>query len=184
MSFANRAFIMLLFIAGLSLLLLAQYQVNPMVNNTPNRAVYGGVQSGSVKYAGVNPSVAARTSQPMHSEFRHAYYKSGATPSSLRMGYNAMGPMAEGGPTAYLNYKPDYLKPKSSALPAPSGSAAYAPTGSVRYNQSTPARAPALSTPPPLNALIGAPKPVSPSLTHTPVPAVPLSSTGSVKYAP
>ena len=178
------ALIILLSMAAATLVLRAQHQVNPMVNNTANRAVYGGVQSGSVKYAGVNPSVAARTSQVTQSEWRHAYWQSGATPSSVRMGYNALGPRAEGGAMAYIHHSPDYLKPKKQALPAASGSAAYSPTGSIKYNKSTPAPTSAMISAPALNALIGAPKPVYPTLTHTPVKSVPLttSNTGSVRY--
>jgi len=185
MRLAHQALIILIYIAACALVLPAQQRVNPMVNNTANRAVVGGVQSGSVKYAGVNPSVAARTSTMMRSEWRHAYWQSGATPSSVRMGYNALGPKAEGGPGAYINYTPDYLKPKTQSLPAPSGSAAYAPTGSIKYPRPNPAPSSAMISNPAVNAQIGAPKPVYPTLTNTPVKAQPMSSsaTGSVKYA-
>ena len=158
-------------LAGASLHLLAQYQVNPMVNNSVNTRLYGGGTSGSVRYAGVNPEIRSRTSVAMQSELRHAYWKSGATPSDVRMGYAALGPMTEGGPISYINYKPSYLSNSKAAPPPAGGSAAYSTMGSIKYSSPAAAPSAALVSSKSLDALLAPPKAASPSLTHTAKPA-------------
>ncbi len=67
-----------------------------MVNNGVNRAVYGGGTSGSVRYAGIDPQIRARTSVPMQSEVRNAYWQSGALPSDVPHGVRGAGPDGSG----------------------------------------------------------------------------------------
>jgi hypothetical protein len=170
--------------AVVSLRLLGQQQVNPMVNNRVNGELYGGGTSGSVRYAGVNPEIRARTSMPTQSEFRYAYYATGATPSSVRMGYNAMGPMAEGGPISYLSYKPDYLGQNKPAPPPPSGAAAYPTMGSVRLSSPAPASGAGTISAQKLDALVPPAKPVSPPPSAASNASLSTSNYGSVRYAP
>ncbi|HTL30375.1 MAG TPA: hypothetical protein VL282_14185, partial [Tepidisphaeraceae bacterium] len=92
-------------------------QVNPQVN----RAIYSGGPPQSIKYSGYRNSSVA-----MPSEVRHAYWKSGALPSDIRMGYAALGPMAPGGPLAYIPQAgPSYMPQRSSAPPPAMGASAY-----------------------------------------------------------
>src|SRR3954452_8195980 len=88
----------------------AQYQVNPMASNSVNRAVYGGGgPSGCINFAGTPGGIQAKSSQAMLSENKYAAWSSGASRSDVKMGYNALGPRAAGGPQAYINYTPSYL---------------------------------------------------------------------------
>lgn len=159
----------------------AQWQVNPAANNRVG-PIYS--TSGSVRYAGVNPQIAARTSKPMWSETRYEYARTGSTPTEFRAGRSAVGPMAPGGAIAYINYKPSYLSnSKPGPTAAPMGAAAYTPMGSVRY-ASTAAPVSSTLSSAKLDALIGAPKPASGSLTHTAIPAsATTASTGSVTFS-
>jgi len=97
-------------------LLLAQYMVNPRVDNS----LYGaGNINGSVKYP--NSSV------PMESETRHAHLKSGASPAEIKARANAVGPMPSGGKMDYVVGRP---QPLPKPLPTAQGSSAFS-TGSV-----------------------------------------------------
>ena len=97
------------------------------VNTAVNTQLHGPGPSGSVRYA-----QSKRYSEPMRSEWRHAYWKSGALPSDVRMGYAALGPMNPGGPMAYIPEKPSYLQKPKDQTPAPQKPNTY--TGqSVRY---------------------------------------------------
>ncbi len=123
-------------------LVTAQFQVNPMVNNSVNRQIYGGGPTGCINFAGTPGGTQAKSSQMMGSEFKYAAWSSGASRSDVRMGYAALGPRAEGGPSSYINYKPSYMNTgasgKSGYVPPASGSSAYS-TGSVRYSSAKPA---------------------------------------------
>jgi len=99
-----------------SLALFAQYQVN--------RQIYGssGPANGSVRYAPQYLGYAANvpsSSVGLPSEARNAFVRSGALPSDVRTGYNAIGPMAAGGVMAYI---PKTQIPRA-ASPGPPGNA-------------------------------------------------------------
>ena len=138
-------------------------QVNPQVNT----ALYGGGVPASVKYAN-----AGSTSMPMQSEVRYAYWKSGALPSDIRMGYAELGPMTPAGPMAYIDAaKSNYVPTKSSAPPTAMGSAAFSGGGSIRYS----------SSPAPSASYI-APKSVSPALvSQGPINPGPING-GAIRY--
>src|SRR5690348_15386563 len=101
----------------MSLALFAQYQVN--------RQIYGnaGPSPASVRYA---PQYLGATATAMPSsvllpsEVRNAYVRSGALPSDIRMGYNAIGPLAPGGAIAYIPKNPPIPR---SPPPGPTGNA-------------------------------------------------------------
>jgi hypothetical protein len=104
----------------------AQFQVNNAVNTRVNNPVYGGGSTGSVRYS--NTSVA------MPSEVRHAYWKSGAIPSEVRMNAAAIGPIPSGGSISYIPSKPSWQESRSggsSYVPPAQGQSAFT-TGSVR----------------------------------------------------
>ena len=84
----------------------AQYQVN--------RQIYGNTSS-SVKYGrSYQPNYANQpTSRLMPSESRNLVYRSGALPSTIRMNYAAIGPMAPQGVAAYVPQAQDF---RSSAV--------------------------------------------------------------------
>ena len=125
----------LVLVVGTATWLCGQIAVNPQltggarsVNTQVNTQVYGGGVSGSVRYA----QQRERYSQPTNSEWRHAYWKSGALPSDVRMGYAALGPMNPSGPMAYIPQQPAYLNKPGSTTPAPSRPTNYS-NQSVRY---------------------------------------------------
>ena len=138
-------------------------QVNPQVNT----ALYGGGVPASVKYAN-----AGSTSTPMQSELRYAYWKSGALPSDIRMGYAQIGPMNPQGPMAVIDAAtPNYMPVKSTAPPAAMGSAAFSGGGSVRYS----------SSPAPSAAYVP-PRSVSPALvSQGPINSGPING-GAIRY--
>jgi hypothetical protein len=110
-------------VIGTATWLCGQIAVNPQltggarsVNTQVNTQVYGAGPSNSVRYAQQRGTY----SQPMNSEWRHAYWKSGALPSDVRMGYAALGPMTPSGPMAYIPPKPSYLDKPAPTAPAPS----------------------------------------------------------------
>ena len=159
----------------------AQYQVNPQVNRQVNTALYATGSKSSIRYASqLNTSVA------MRSEVRYAYWKSGALPSDIRMGYAAIGPLAPGGPLSYIPQPgPSYMpQRKPEAPPAPMGAAAYTNIGTIRY-----------ATPTSSNIRIGGtysgsisppivkPTKVSSSLVTAPKVASP-SMSNSIRYNP
>ena len=127
---------MLLLVGGVGAWLHAQIAVNPQlaggarsVNTQVSTQVHGPGPSGSVRYA----QSRERYSTPMGSEWRHAYWKSGALPSDVRMGYAALGPMNPSGPMAYIPPKPSYLNKPASTTPPPSKPTNYS-NQSVRYS--------------------------------------------------
>ena len=150
--------------------------VNQQVNTRANTQLYGssGV-GGSVRYAGRQG-----TSEPMNSEWRHAYWKSGATPSDIRMGYAALGPLDPRGPMAYIPQKPAYTQRSGVAAPPPPSTTlpkTYS-TGSVRYSSPRPNEVRAASTAKPVS---------SPRVSSTLAPAGAYNgrqyTTSSVRYA-
>jgi hypothetical protein len=161
----------------------AQQQVNTMARTSVNNAVYAGTSSsGSVRYAGVNPSVHKQTSVPMRSEFRYAYYKSGATPSDVRTGYAALGPMIESGPLSYIDYKPSYQS-KKPGPPVPQVNASdAAAAGSIRYSAPSRGQSSAAVSPQAIDALIKPSASVPSPQTNLAISSS-LNSMGSVKYA-
>jgi hypothetical protein len=77
-------------------------------------------------------------SRPMNSEFRHAYWKSGALPSDVKMGYNIMGPMAAD-PLSYIPAKPSYAQKPAPTPPTPQRLPPTAYTNqSIRYSSPAP----------------------------------------------
>ena len=146
-------------------------QVNPQVNT----ALYGGGVPASVRYAG-----AQNSSNPLPSEWKYAAWKSGALPSDIRMGYNAIGPMAQGGPMAYIpSATPNYFPTPSTAPPKAMGSGAYS-NASIRYSSPS---APSAAYVPPVSHSAQ----VSPALvSRGPVNSGPVNSgpiNTSVRYA-
>jgi hypothetical protein len=99
------------------------------VNAQVSTQVYGAGMSSSVRYA----EQRGKYSTPMNSEVRHAYWKSGALPSDVRMGYAALGPMNPSGPLAYIPPKPAYLNKPAAVNTPPSRPTNYS-NQSVRYS--------------------------------------------------
>jgi hypothetical protein len=83
----------------------AQFAANTRVNN----GLYGAGTVGSVQYA---RGPVHQTSQ-LRSEVRHAYWKSGALPSDVKMNYAAMGPLASGGAISYIPSSKEYASSKT-----------------------------------------------------------------------
>jgi hypothetical protein len=98
------------------------------VNRQVNNSLYGGsnMSMGSVKYGG-----SGTTSRPMPSEVRNAYYKSGATPSEVRMNAAAMGPLTPNGPIDYIPKRGSNDGGRGGYAPQPAMMPSYN-TGSVR----------------------------------------------------
>jgi hypothetical protein len=164
-------------------ILIAQWQVN--------RQVYrGGVQSsspGAVKYS---TSLLSNSSVALPSQVRYSAFTSGATPSALKMQYNAVGPLAPSGAMAYIPPAPNYRTSKpvtgnyvnlQQPAPAPlaSGFAASpsASMGSVRL-----APTPGVSTASPFSGIQSSP--ASPFGGIQPSSVSSASMLGSVKYTP
>jgi hypothetical protein len=164
-------------------LVTAQFQVNPMVNNSVNRQIYGGGPTGCINFAGTPGGIRAGSSQMMGSEFKYAAWSSGASRSDIRMSYAALGPRAQGGPSAYINYKPSYMSTGASAgsgyVPPASGSSAYS-TGSMRYSSSKPASSFAQTTSTGMGTSTQRVGPASSSGMSAPKGA---SSMSSIRYA-
>jgi hypothetical protein len=172
-------------LVGTAAWLCAQVAVNPQlagqarsVNMQANTQVYGAGPSNSVRYAQQRGTY----SQPMNSEWRHAYWKSGALPSDVRMGYAALGPMNPSGPMAYIPPKPSYLN-KPAAATVPPSRPPITLNQSVRYSSagSSPSALPS-SASPSRTASASSPQvssALSPSRTSSSSP----TSAGSVRYA-
>jgi hypothetical protein len=155
-----------------------------------NTQVYGAGPSNSVRYA----EQRGKYSTPMDSEWRHAYWKSGALPSDVRMGYAALGPMNPSGPMAYIPPKPSYLNKPSGPQPeakqptnySSNRSSNQSSNQSVRYasgssRNALPSELPAHL---PRTAMPSSPPQVSSSLSPSrPMNSTAPANTGSVRYA-
>jgi hypothetical protein len=159
-------------------------RVGVQVNTRVNNQLYGdgGRTGASIRYA-----QATQSSVPMRSEVRHAYWQSGATPSDLRMGYAALGPMAPGGVMSYIPAKPDYTQRRPST-PAPTQRPRYAGTGqstytgqSVRYSSPSAPGPSAVRSQAPSRAVT--PSKVSSALVAPTINNASPASAGSVWYA-
>jgi hypothetical protein len=176
----------LVLVGGTAAWLCAQIAVNSQLaggamstTNRVNTQVYGGGVSNSVRYAQQRD----RYSTAMNSEWRHAYWKSGALPSDVRMGYAALGPMSPSGPMAYIPPKPSYLNKPAAPQPQAQRPASYT-SPSVRYS-SEPGRnaMPSASTGQGSRTVSSSPR-VSPALSaSSPMSSSSPASTGSVRYA-
>ena len=163
--------------------LLAQYQVNPQVYR-------GGAPSSSPGAVRYSTSLLANSSQALPSQVRYAAFTSGALPSTIKMNYNAMGPLAPGGALAYIppapNYRTsapvqgNYVNPQLSAAATSSGWASYptASMGSVRYPPTTYSPAPSLSSTPSASPFSG----IQSSSVSSQALGSPMM--GSIKYGP
>jgi hypothetical protein len=171
---------------GTATWLCGQIAVNPQLTggamsttHQVNTQVYGAGPSGSVRYAQQRGTY----STPMNSEWRHAYWKSGALPSDVRMGYAALGPMNPSGPMAYIPPKPSYLNKPAAPQPAAQRPTNYS-NQSVRYSSAPSSNALPSALPAHMPRTAGAASPqVSPALS----PSRPMNSaapsTGSVRYS-
>ena len=97
-------------------------QINPQVNSE----LYGHGTVNSIKYNSIS-------SVPMQSELRHAYWQSGATPSDIRMGYAALGPMTPGWTHSRHPATAELYRQASRSDSAVLGAAAYGTAGTIRY---------------------------------------------------
>jgi hypothetical protein len=172
--------------AGVATVGVAQYQVNTQI--------YGNSGS-SVRYArSYQPNYAQHpTYNLLPSENRNLVYRSGALPSTLRMNYASIGPMAPQGVTAYVpdpvsfrgsgitqgNYvntvAPARIAPMPT-MPVPAAIGNPVAMGSMRYAM------PAAGSPPMTGFSVGT-APVMPAQGgFTPV-ASPTPLSGSVRYS-
>jgi hypothetical protein len=147
-----------------------------------NTQVYGAGPSNSVRYA----EQRGKYSTAMNSEWRHAYWKSGALPSDVRMGYAALGPMNPSGPMAYIPPKPSYQNKPSSPEPQAQRPTNYS-NQSVRYSTGQGQSRSALPSALPshlLRTASAATPQVSPALSPSrPMNSASPANTGSVRYS-
>jgi hypothetical protein len=150
-------------ILALSAALLAQQQVNTQVQTQVNPELNGRGMTNSVRYSNVP------TSYALPSEVRYAYWKSGALPSEIQMNAAAIGPMAPGGPIAYVPPPPSYQTKPATPIPAPQ---TFSTGATIRYS------APSNSYTPPAYSSSAA---VAPSMvSQGPINAGPINT--SVRY--
>lgn len=163
---------------ALPALLVAQWQVNTQVYRG------GAPSTGSLRYG----NTIQTQSVALPSQVRYAAWSSGATPSSMKMEYNRVGPLAPSGAIAYVppapNYhagKPptqgNYVDTRMTSGPPKTGWEGFSATsGSVRY--SAPAPVQQVSTTPWTTF-----KPPT-SIGLSPGESLYTPSAGSIKYSP
>lgn len=152
-------------------------RVGASTSQVNNQLYQAGAHTGpsSVKY-----SQERRSSEPMRSEWRNAYVKSGALPSDIRMGYAAMGPMNPSGPMAYIPPKPSYTERSSRATPPPRGSATFQSSNqSIRY--SSPPSSPSATASSRVSNTAASPKVSSSLNSRGPINSAPKNA-GPVRY--
>jgi len=140
--------LMLLGLAATALAQIPGGQINPQVNNE----LYGGGVPSSVRY-----SQTSHMNNPLPSEWRYAARASGSLPSDIKMNYNAMGPMAEGGPMAYINNTPTYAPSPNKAPPSAMGHSAYGGNNISSYSSPGAGSSGAAMSQGPRNAQMSAP---------------------------
>jgi hypothetical protein len=177
----------LLALVGTAAWLCAQVAVNPQLTggamsttSRVNTQVYGAGPSNSVRYAQQRGTY----STPTNSEWRHAYWKSGALPSDVRMGYAALGPMNPSGPMAYIPPKPSHLNKPAAPQPQAQRPTNYS-NESVRYSSASSRYAMPSASPAQRSQTTSASSPqVSSALSPSrPMNSAAPASTGSVRYA-
>jgi len=192
------AFALAIFFAGL--VAFAQYQVNRQIYGSP------GPSASSVRYAPQylgGTAYAPSSARLLPSEVRNSYVRSGELPSSIKMGYNSVGPLSPTGAISYIPPPPSHIP--RGAPPGPQGNmvnpqvnanltrtSPYAVNtpGSIRYAGTTPAVGAAPSPFQPTAPAGGYAQPMNPTAYSGSVSYVPGTSTpsgnpfnSSVKYS-